>query len=76
MTTTSRAEHQIRAKGLVTQARLLERLLARRRRLVKQVRDLDNRIRTARRFLRDLTMATDEPINRGELGDPTPLELR
>jgi hypothetical protein len=65
---------QVRAKGLVTQARRLERLLSRRRRLARQVRDLDNQIRTARRFLRDLAMPTEEPMNRAEHGDLLPGE--
>lgn len=39
---------------LVTMARELERLLARRRKLAKKVADLDETIRTKKKFLRDL----------------------
>lgn len=39
---------------LVTMARELERLLARRRKLAKKVADLDETIRVKKKFLRDL----------------------
>ena len=39
---------------LVTMARELERLLARRRKLATKVADLDETIRTKKKFLRDL----------------------
>ena len=62
----------IETAALVKQARLVERLLARRRRQLKNLRDLDEELRTARRFLRDLAMPAEDPVNRGELGELLP----
>jgi len=42
-------------KELVLRARALERLLARRRRAMKQLADLDVEVRMAKKLLRDLT---------------------
>lgn len=54
---------------LVKQARALERLLGRRRRVVKTLTALDEEIRTARKLLRDLT--TPDPSEAYKpLGDP------
>src|SRR5881628_2574841 len=57
---------------LVAQARKVERLMARRRKLIAKVRQADEELRRARKFLRDLAMPTDEPMNRGELGELLP----
>lgn len=43
------------AREIMTRARELERLLARRRKQVKLVTDLDDQVRIARKLLRDLT---------------------
>ena len=62
--------------ALVVQARKVERLLARRRKVTKTLRDLNDEIRVARRFLSDLAMPTDAPVNLGEVGELLPWELR
>ena len=43
---------------LVTMARQLERLLARRRRLVKHLTEIDGEIREIKKLLRDMTEVT------------------
>ena len=54
---------------LVKQARRVERLLARRRKVVKTLRDVETELREARRFLQALAMPTSEPMNHGEAGE-------
>ena len=58
---------------LVTMARELERLLARRRKLAKKIADLDETIRTKKKFLRDLVQPDmvdvyGLPMGGGEVG--------
>ena len=53
----------------VNLARLLERRLATRRRLRKQLAVVEHDIATARRFLRSMNTATLQPVTHGERGD-------
>jgi hypothetical protein len=57
---------------LVKQARALERLLVRRRRVVKTLTALDDEIRTARKLLRDLTAPDPMEVYREPLETPAP----
>jgi hypothetical protein len=59
---------------LVTLARKVERLIAKRRKAAKVLRDVEDELRQARRFLQQLAMPTPEPINRGEHEDLLPGE--
>jgi hypothetical protein len=63
----------VKASALIRQAKKVERLQSKRRRVVKALRILDHEIRTAKRFLAglaaDLAMPTDQPLRRGEKGD-------
>jgi hypothetical protein len=64
---------ELRSHALIKQAKKVERLQARRRRIVKSLREVDQDIRQAKRFLAglaaDLAMPTDQPMTRGEKGD-------
>jgi hypothetical protein len=59
---------------LVALARQVERLVARRRRFKKQVREVEHELRTARRFLAALAMPSPTPLNHGERGELLPGE--
>ena len=54
---------------LVTMARELERLLARRRKLAKKVADLDENIRTKKKFLRDLVQPDPLEVYTSPIGE-------
>jgi hypothetical protein len=59
---------------LVKLARKVERLIHKRRKAAKVLRDVEDELRQARRFLQQLAMPTPEPINHGERGELLPGE--